>query len=813
MDRIDGTMFDGPAGPGKHPGSEDPIARNSKDVSRPEDAIQPAQVSRRSEPAITVAGVGTPGAGGTFGHNMQAAPSMAGLLLSVLRFKWTLLAIFVLVSAPILAAIWTQIVPQYQARAEVRVRPIIPRLVFKTEDNGAIPFYESFVNTQVSLIRSLTVLQRVLDQEDVQKTQWYKGPADSLMQRLRGSGTPPMERLRDALSVRPRMRTEIIDVSFTDASARDAKVIVDAVLRQYLKYVGESSNATEDVLYNKLVDQYKSLETEIQGREKVCAELHRSLGTDMPQQLIAQKRVRLDEMEAQLRNLQGRTAILNWEKEGLAKADGNETSAASARSEGKPPRYHVDAEWRKLEIEVRTAQHQIDNSRLAPSHPDRVRLEKNLEFARSLLKQRETQLDDLWADRVAEAAVAGDWAGDANNTGPRQGVLTLEHQLARVKQEETLLRAEWTKQQAEFQSQFDTAQLLEKENQTLQVKRELFDEIRRRLEQKNIERNVPGSIEVLTWAFSPSKPSEDRRVVFSIMALFAGFGMGGAIAFLRASRNQAIYTPRDMPQPLRAPFLGNIPYVRRSKLLGEAWCDELGSDQYMTESIRLTRTTLLSHLSGRRGITVLISSAMPGTGKSSVTLLLGRSIAQTGKKVLIVDADFYKRTLSTWFEVDGRAGFIDALGTKTVESQHLFATKTSGLHVMPAGRQSDAPVVVEEIANGAFKACMGQLLNQYKYDIILLDSPPMLPVADAVILASQVDGTVMVERENVSQRRNVANALVRLNSTGGRLLGTVFVGSTNSDGHGYGYGYGGYGGYGYRGTASSGTANGSKKSV
>ncbi len=543
-------------------------------------------------------------------------------------------------------------------------------------------------------------------------------------------------------------------------------------------------------LDSQLVDQYKSLENEIQGREKVCAELHRSIGTDMPQELISKKRVRLDEIEGQLRSLQGRIAILTWEKEGLAKADSNDAFVPSSQNAEKPPRYHVDSEWRKLEIEVKTIQHQIDNSRLAPSHPDRIRLQKNLAFAQELLKQRESQLDDLWADRMAGATFAGDAVGDANNAGYERGTLSLEHQLARARQEESLVRAEWEKQKAEFQTQFDTAQLLEKENRTLRDKRELFDEIRRRLEQKNIERNVPGSIEVLTWAFSPSQPAEDRRLVFTVMALFAGFGMGAAAAFLRASRNQAIYTPKDMPHPLHAPFLGHIPYVRASKLLGEAWCEETATDQSVTESIRLTRTTLLSHLNGRHGITVLISSAMAGTGKSSVTMLLGRSIAQTGKKILIIDADFYKRTLSNWFEVDGRAGFIDALSTKTVETQHLFATKTSGLYIMPAGRQGRAAVVVEEIANGAFKACMSQLLGRYNYDIILLDSPPMLPVADAAILANQVDGTIMVEREHLSQRGNVVNALVRLNSTGGRLLGTVFVGSGHREGYGYGYGYG-----------------------
>jgi capsular exopolysaccharide synthesis family protein len=262
---------------------------------------------------------------------------------------------------------------------------------------------------------------------------------------------------------------------------------------------------------------------------------------------------------------------------------------------------------------------------------------------------------------------------------------------------------------------------------------------------------------------------------------------------------------------MQIPFLGHMPYFRAGKSLGEAWCEEMAADQYMTESVRVMRTTLLSRLNGRRGVTVLVSSAMAGTGKSSFTMILGRSIAQTGKKVLIVDADFYRMTLSKWFELIDRPGFMDALSAKSVQMGQLFTTRTAGLHVMPAGRRGDAPVVVEEIANGAFKACIGQLSKQYNYDVILFDSPPMLAVADAVILANQVDGTIMVERENLSQRGDVANALLRLNSIGGRLLGTVFVGSGTAEGYGRyrGVGYG----YHYHETTKAKTGNDRSKPV
>ncbi|MDT8301792.1 MAG: hypothetical protein RQ760_09940, partial [Sedimentisphaerales bacterium] len=176
--------------------------------------------------------------------------------------------VFFLMAGLAIAAIWTQIIPEYRAEAEIRVRPIIPHLVFRTEDNGMIPLYESYVNTQISVMRSMIVLQRVLDQPEIQGTKWYREPPVSLMQQLQGKlPAPPVERLRNCLSIQARPKSEIIDVICMDSSSKDAKIIVDAIIDQYMQYIGEKSDATKDALYRKLVEQYKSLETEIKGRE------------------------------------------------------------------------------------------------------------------------------------------------------------------------------------------------------------------------------------------------------------------------------------------------------------------------------------------------------------------------------------------------------------------------------------------------------------------------------------------------------------------------------------------------------------------
>ncbi len=438
-----------------------------------------------------------------------------------------LFLVFFLMAAIAIAAIWTQIIPEYRAEAEVRVQPVIPHLVFRTEDNGAIPLYESFVNTQVSIMKGSTVLQRVLDQQAVRDTQWYKEPPVSLMQRLQGKPPAPhVERLKNFLSIQPRPKSEIIDVIFIDSVPEDARIIVDAVLDQYTKYILEKSDATKDELYRQLADQYKALEREIRGQEMISAELLRVLGTGTPQELISGERNRLIQTQAHLSELQQSIAILEWEQkklEDLMKQEINteqtDMPIESTIQEEKKPKYHEDSEWRALDINVRTIRHSIAISELEPNNPEIIKATKDLEFSKELLQLRETQLDEQWQDRSKNTSnvpitITGDGGPDYE-----EKLRTLEHQLARTKYEEQLLLPEIKEQQKRFQELFERVQLLERENNALQHKRELFKAVQQRLDQKNMERNVPGSIEVLTQASVTSEPYKDRRVLYTVIVL------------------------------------------------------------------------------------------------------------------------------------------------------------------------------------------------------------------------------------------------------------------------------------------------------
>ena len=774
----------------------DPIVQARDDCSGPHKAVQPAEIM----PAIKT----MPPAGPTLLPNQflrtagpaHAGPSASDIAKSMLRYKWMIMVIFILVAAPAIATIWTQVIPQYRAIAAVRIQPIIRYLVFKTEESGMIPLYESFVNTQVNIMTSSEVRQRVLDETEVKETQWWKNPRRSVMERL--GRTPPsrLERLADALAVKPRRQTEIVDISFLASSAKDAKIIADAVLDQYLKYTLERSDKTVDDIFRELADQYNTLRLQIQAQEQRCATLCESLGTQDPKELISSKRARLDQTQARLGDLQLRIAVLEGDRKVLEDfmkqdiaEDGNDVAVASMGSVEKQPKHYEDAEWRRLDANVRTIRHNIDTSPLKSKHPGWDRMAEELAYAEESLRLRETQLNEQWRDRPKDAAGVPITIAGTSGPSNEETLISLEQQLDRATREKTLVLAEFETQKTKFDLLFKAAQELERENNVLLQKQELFSAVRQRRDEKNMERNIPtGSIDKLTPAFASSRPYNDRRAVFTAMVLVMGLGLGGGAAFLRASRNQAICAPRDLPPILQAPFLGYIPLTRIKRPLGKSLHDEIQRIRdYKIESVRLVRTALLSRLNGQGGATILIASAAAGTGKSTFTMMLGKSLAQSGKKVIMVDADLRRMTLSKRFGLAGEPGFMESLRSKSVDRRQIFSTETSGLSILSAGRPNGDGSVFEETANGAFKACIAQLRRHF--DIILLDSSPILAVADATILSGQVDGTILVERELVSQRPSVIDALARLDSAGGRLMGTVFVGSSESGSYGYGYGY------------------------
>jgi capsular exopolysaccharide synthesis family protein len=205
-------------------------------------------------------------------------------------------------------------------------------------------------------------------------------------------------------------------------------------------------------------------------------------------------------------------------------------------------------------------------------------------------------------------------------------------------------------------------------------------------------------------------------------------------------------------------------------------------DPLLKEGIRMVRTPLLQQIDNQPGSIVLITSASPGDGKTTVAAMLARSLAWCGRNVLLVDADLRNPRVCQHLGIDAAGGFLEALTGQVDDSRLIVQTDTPRLSVLP-GCHVEAGLDPELIANGAFSAAAARWRG--KYDVILVDSPPVLPVADARILARHADGTILVTWAQRTRRADVVDALTYLASAGGRLLGTVFICSPRRGRHGY----------------------------
>ncbi|MHC4569673.1 MAG: hypothetical protein ACYTE3_28435, partial [Planctomycetota bacterium] len=169
--REDRTRHSQKSAARSHRNSSDPIVqaadysgqgqKDSSKASRKVSRVAPTPALPGSQTLVSVPAA-TMGTDTFMGDSepISAAPSLTDHVRSTLRFKWTIVVIFILLAAPAIAAIWTQVTPQYQAKAMIQISPIIPHLVFKTEDTGIMPLYDSFVNTQVHVVQGPKVLRR-----------------------------------------------------------------------------------------------------------------------------------------------------------------------------------------------------------------------------------------------------------------------------------------------------------------------------------------------------------------------------------------------------------------------------------------------------------------------------------------------------------------------------------------------------------------------------------------------------------------------------------------------------------------------------
>jgi capsular exopolysaccharide synthesis family protein len=291
----------------------------------------------------------------------------------------------------------------------------------------------------------------------------------------------------------------------------------------------------------------------------------------------------------------------------------------------------------------------------------------------------------------------------------------------------------------------------------------------------------------------PFHPSTSTALTYS---LTIGALIGVVLAFLRDWTDQRLRSVDEIQQVLGLPVLGAVPHmtaVNTPTQRGMHLHLEPMSD--VAESYRTVRTAVYFGQANGMAKTLLITSPAPGDGKTTLASNLAIAMAQAGNKILLLDADFRKPTQHKIFELNKRSGLSSVLAGEARLDEVIQPTAISGLDVLPCG---PIPANPSEILNSQTFA---DLLDELKkrYDHVLLDSPPIMPVTDARILAASCDATVMSLRAEKSTRKGAIYARDMLHSVGSQILGVVIndvprrkgiYGYYYSDTELYMYGYG-----------------------
>jgi polysaccharide biosynthesis transport protein len=272
---------------------------------------------------------------------------------------------------------------------------------------------------------------------------------------------------------------------------------------------------------------------------------------------------------------------------------------------------------------------------------------------------------------------------------------------------------------------------------------------------------------ILETAQVPSEPSSPNAIRNVGLGLVLGLLTGVGIAILRQVLDTKIRSEQDVRALTSIPILGVVAFDQEVPRHPVILRDEpLGAP---SEAVRRLRTNLQFIDVADRPKSIVISSSIAGEGKSTIAINLAVSLADTGARVILVDADLRRPSLADYIGIEGRVGLTTVLiGRATVDDVIQPMGKTT-LDLLPAGQIPPNPS--ELLGSPA----MGRLLDRLSasYDMVLLDSPPLLPVTDAAVLTKRAGGALIVVGADRIHRPQVEETLGALEAAGAHIFGIV----------------------------------------
>ena len=642
--------------------------------------------------------------------------------------------------------------PVYEAQATIQMdmdlnvlgvdRPLVP---LDQRD-----WMREFLPTQLGILESRNLAR--LAHDDLTHTDRSKSEGSNLASASNApsasespnSGTtqaPAVDDIVKGRTVSLVKDSRLVNVGFRSTDPALSAQVANALARAYLQQNSEFRSRTTGDASDWLSKQVGELRKLVEESEEALQRYRTQHGADAlmtdrlgteQQNVVVQKLAALQAAETKART------------ETIEKtAQYNQLAAAKANREplDTVPAIASNPYIQGLKGELATQQRQLTQAskELGERHPDIIKLKGAVENA-----ERKLQTE------ISNAARA------------------IENDFEAAKSRERQLVADLARQKLEVQSLNGKAVEYTALEREATSNREVLDRLLQRSRETALTRELqPTNIRVLDWADTPAFPILPRKARNVVIGLFGSGGLALALILLLEAFNTRLTSPEDVRQHLRIRVLGVVPRVkpqngRASPLLGNEVPGQFA------EMLRGVRTNLVLAPELGAGHTLLVTSSEPSEGKTTSAANIAVSLARLRQRVLLIDADLRKPRLHEMFGEDQKPGLADVLSGKT-SSRDFRKTKVSGLWLMPAGTPLRNPA--DLLGSPRFTKLIEEL--RAHFDWIVLDSPPVLAVADPCMIARVASGVLLVLDCGRTSRDVAAAAVQRLEAVSAPILGAM----------------------------------------
>jgi len=645
----------------------------------------------------------------------------------------------------------------YTSKAKIYVEQHGPQVM---GEEGYAARSDNYLHTQAEVIRSLPILQAALEKVHYRDMKTFGDVA----------GDPVVWLWRHSdFRVDVGKKDDIIAVSMDSPYPQEAAAFVNAVVEGYVAFQSTHKRTTGAEMVKILEKQKQDLEVELDSRLQEMLKFKRANDTlsfrDDKSNVIVE---RLATLSASLTAAEMNTLELRTQANQL-KAVLADPAAVSAYVQSRQMKEKDWGDREYDEIRNRLQQYTVALNGALRVVGENSQSPKVLQANIELLTKQKAEKERA----MAEATFAD-----------------VSRQLAAAEEKERQLRVSFEAQQKlamELNAKAADYVRLEAE---LDRARKQYDLVDSRIKEIHVNSEDAGAlnVQVLEPARAEERPSRPKKSLVGAIALLAGVLLGTGAALGRDWMDRRLRSAEETATVLGMPVVVSVP--RMARKLSAVRRGRQVEHEPMSETSEAYRTlrTAIHLASGMDHKTILLTSPTPGDGKSTTASNLAIAMAAAGHRTVLVDADLRRPVQHKVFEVDGSAGLADVLAGKSNLKDVLRRTTTKGLYLLPCGAVPANPA--ELVEGRGFRQVIDALKGTF--DRVIIDSPPVMVVADARVIASSADATLLVLRMNKSDRRLAALALDVLQRAGAKVLGWV-ANDMSQAAERYGGGYGYYG--------------------